>query len=97
MDLLSLKKELQETFDAILEKTSQGELPDIEQVNVFIRLSRHMVGMAHDDWAIEADDFAHLAEELLMLVRQKDIQASTMLAESLQEAQTYCHRVFRES
>jgi len=97
MDLSSLKKELQETFDAILEHTSQGELPDIEHVNSFIRLSRHMVGMASDEWALEADDFAHLAEELLLLVRQKDIQASTMLAESLQEAQTYCHRMFRES
>jgi XXXCH domain-containing protein len=97
MDLSSLKKELQETFDAILEKSSQGELPDIDQVNNFIRLSRHMVGMADDDWAVEADDFAHLAEELLLLVRQKDVQGSTMLADSLQEAQTYCHRMFRES
>lgn len=96
MDFATLKKEMESVFGQITAQTDDGLLPDEGAVNTFARLCQRMHHIALDEWIGEAEDFSHLATQLLNAVKKRDTENSIMLVESLQDAQAYCHRTFRE-
>nr|WP_246288076.1 GAK system XXXCH domain-containing protein [Desulfolutivibrio sulfoxidireducens] len=83
-------------FERITSRTDEGLLPDEDAVNSLARLSQRMHQIADDAWIGEAEDFSHLANQLLNAVKKGDLESSVMLVESLQDAQAYCHRTFRD-
>ena len=90
-----IKSEMEQVFDKIRNTSAEGDLPQEADVKQFVRLCSHMQTFAHEDWALEADDFLHLAQELLQSVRHQDVQETIPLIDSLEEAKTYCHRTFK--
>ncbi len=90
-----IKKDLDEVFTKIKTTSAEGDLPDVEDVKHMVRLCSHMQSFAPDEWAFEADDFLHLAQELLQSVRQSEVQETIPLIDSLEEAQIFCHRTFK--
>lgn len=96
MEFSALKASMDKSFQEIQTRTTHGELPELEQVNQFVRLCRQLHTQAPDDWADEAGDFAHMAEKLLQAVKNGAAEESVLCVESLNEAQTYCHRMFKD-
>jgi XXXCH domain-containing protein len=96
MDFATIKKDMAAVFDQITARTDEGLLPDETAVSTFARLCGRMHQVAQDAWIGEAEDFSHLSNQLLNAVKKRDIENSIMLVESLQDAQAYCHRTFRE-
>jgi len=96
MDFLTIKHEMAVVFEQITARTDDGLLPDEAAVNTFYRLCQRMHQIADDTWIGEAEDFSHLSHQLLNAVKKNDVESSVMLVESLQDAQVYCHRSFRE-
>ena len=95
MRFRQIKKDLDEVFTKIKTTSAEGDLPEIEDVKHMVRLCSHMQSIAPDEWAFEADDFLHLAQELLQSVRHNEVQETIPLIDSLEEAQTFCHRTFK--
>ncbi len=96
MDFSTIKQDMTRVFETITSKTDEGLLPDEDSVNSFVRLSRRLHQLADESWIGEAEDFSHLANQLLNAVKKGDLENSIMLVESLQDAQAYCHRTFRD-
>jgi len=96
MQFKKLKQELDQLFTSIKDASSVGERPELEDVKQFVRLCERMQNMAPEDWAFEADDFTHLANELLQSVKQDKIQETIPLVNSLEDAMNFCHRTFKE-
>jgi len=95
MNFLALKKSLDETFQQILDLTHDGQLPDVKLASQFSRLCTQLHMQAKENWEGEAEDFAHLANQLLQTVKKKKLEDSIRLVNSLQDAQDYCHRTFK--
>ncbi|MEW5772771.1 MAG: GAK system XXXCH domain-containing protein [Thermodesulfobacteriota bacterium] len=96
MEFTALKSGMDRTFQEIQTRTSHGELPELERVGAFVRLCRQLHTQAPDEWADEAGDFSHMAEKLLQAVKNGSVEESVLCVESLNEAQTYCHRMFKD-
>lgn len=96
MDFLTIKHEMAAVFEQITTLTDEGLLPDVAVVGKFARLCQRMHQIADDAWIGEAEDFSHLSNQLLNAVKKNDVESSVMIVESLQDAQAYCHRTFRE-
>ncbi len=96
MNFTALKQNLQEAYDVIVAKINDNQLPEVAEANTFARLATQMHMTANDDWADQAEDFAHLAAEFLQTVKKGQLEDAVMLIESLNEAQTYCHRTFKD-
>lgn len=96
MNFKEQKKVLEELFLTIQEAAKVGELPDLETVNKFSRLASRLSSMAEEDWKYEWDDLQHIAGQLLHSVKKNLVQDAIGLVESLNDAQTYCHKNFRD-
>lgn len=96
MDFKTTKHELERVFEQIKSKAEEASLPLEEDVHLFVRLSRRMHQLAAESWVDEAEDFSHLATQLHNAVRKGDVEDSILLVDSLQDAQAYCHRMFKE-
>jgi XXXCH domain-containing protein len=96
MEFQTTKRDLEEVFAKIRSQVEDASLPDEEAVNRLVRLARKMYQAAKNDWADEAEDFLHLAGQLLIAVKKADVEGCVMLVESLEDAQSFCHRSFRE-
>jgi XXXCH domain-containing protein len=94
MDFHALKKDMESVFNSIQDNALSGELPSEQDANEFFRLAKVMQNGAKEDWADECEDFVHLASQLQMAVRKGNVHDATLLAESLNESRTYCHRMF---
>lgn len=95
MDFRALKASLDEAFTNILDATQDGRIPDEKLVNQFSRLSTQLHMQAEEEWAGEAEDFAHLANQLLQTVKKGQREDAIRLVDSLQDAQDYCHRTYK--
>lgn len=96
MEFKATKRDLEIVFAQIQNQVADASLPDEELVNRFARLARKMHQLAEEDWMDEAEDFAHLAGQLLTSVKKGDVEDCVMLVESLDDAQSFCHRSFRD-
>ena len=95
MDFRALKQSLDDAFKVILDAAQDGQIPDEKLVNQFARLSTQLHVQADDSWAGEAEDFAHLANQLLQTVKKGKVEDAIRLIDSLQDAQDYCHRTYK--
>lgn len=95
MDFSALKASMEEAFQKILDAAQDGLMPEEKLVNQFMRLSTQLHMQADEDWAGEAEDFAHLANQLLQAVKKGQREDSIRLVDSLQDAQDYCHRTYK--
>jgi len=95
MDFRELKTSLEEVFQAILDTIQDGRLPDEAVVLQFVRLATQLHIQADEDWAGEAEDFAHLANQLLLVVKKGKREDAIRLVNSLQDAQDYGHRTYK--
>ena len=59
-------------------------------------MAGRLQNFATDDWAYEAEDFAHLANQLISAVKTEDIQEIYSLITALEDAKNYCHRSFKD-
>ncbi|MFP5259204.1 MAG: GAK system XXXCH domain-containing protein [Acidobacteriota bacterium] len=96
MEFKTTKRDLEAVFAKIQSQVEEVTLPDEDSVNRLVRLARRMHQLAEDAWAGEAEDFSHLAGQLLNAVKKGDLEGCVMLVESLDDAQSFCHRTFRE-
>jgi len=96
MNFASTKQDLEKAFEEIKANAFGGELPSLETVNLFARLSQRFLQMAEGGWIGEAEDFSHLASQLLSACKKGDVEGSVMIVESLEEAKVYCHRTFKD-
>ncbi len=95
MDFRVLKSSLEQTFQKILDFAQDGQLPDEKLVNQFVRLSTQLHVQADESWVGEAEDFAHLSNQLLQAVKKGKLEDTIRLVDSLQDAQDYCHRTYK--
>ena len=95
MSLKKLKNELQSAFDTLKQKVEEGEIPTIDEVKIFSRLASRMINFAEEEWQYEAEDFAHLANQLVAAVKTQDVQEFFSLINALEDAKNYCHRTFK--
>jgi len=96
MDFKTTKHDLEEAFTLIVNQIEEGSLPDVATANRFSRLAGMMHQLSDETWMEEAEDFSHLAGQFLNAVKKHDLESCVMLVESLQDAQSFCHRTFRE-
>ena len=96
MEFKTTKRDLEAVFAKIQSQVEDATLPDEESVNRLARLARKVQQLADEDWMDEAEDFSHLAGQLLNAVKKGDVEGCVMLVESLDDAQSFCHRTFRD-
>jgi len=96
MNFASTKQELDKIFEEIKASAFGGELPTLEAVNQFSRLSQRMHQMANEAWMGEAEDFSHLASQLLSACKKNDVETAVMIVESLEDAKAFCHRMYKD-
>ncbi len=94
MEMKEVKQELQKLFDIIQESTQVGELPSLDDVHNFSRLSRRFLTFAEEEWMEECDDFVHIADQLLKSVKRGEVSDAILLVESISDARTFCHRTY---
>ncbi len=87
MDFRTLKTELEKVYSDITGSIEINALPELETLQEFTRLARMMPMLADEDWIGEAEDYAHLANQILMAARQNDFKTVVQLADSLDDAQ----------
>lgn len=95
MSLKKLKQELKSSFDLLKQKMENGELPSMDEAKLFSKLASRMVNFAEEDWQLEAEDFAHLANQLISAVKSQDIKEVYSLINALEDSKNYCHRSFK--
>jgi XXXCH domain-containing protein len=94
MERATLRNNLDKVFQEIQDRTGEAELPQLDTVNEFVRLCRLLHSGADEDWAGEAEDFAHMAQKLLQAVKRKDKNDAVMIVESMADARTYNDEMF---
>jgi len=95
MDFRELKASMDKAFQAILDIIQEGQIPEEAVVIQFVRLATQLHLQAEEVWAGEAEDFAHLANQLLLVVKKGKREDAIRLVDSLQDAQDYCHRTYK--
>ena len=95
MDFRDLKINLEQVFQKLLDSVQDGQLPAEADVSQFARLCTTLHMQADEEWSGEAEDFSHLANQLLQAVKKGKREDSIRLVDSLQDAQDYCHRTFK--
>ncbi|MFU2209606.1 GAK system XXXCH domain-containing protein [Desulfovibrio sp. JY] len=96
MEFQTTKRDLETVFTKIQSQVAEANLPEEADVNRFFRLAQRLHQQAGETWMDEAEDFSHLAGQLLNAVKKGDVEGCVMLVESLDDAQSYCHRMFRD-
>ena len=87
MDFRTLKNQLQTIHSDITKSIGANALPELETMQEFTRLARMMPILAEDEWLGEAEDFAHLATQILLATKQNDFKTVVQLSDSLEDAQ----------
>ncbi|MFP4167287.1 MAG: GAK system XXXCH domain-containing protein [Desulfonatronovibrionaceae bacterium] len=82
---------LSKSFDLLEARANENTLPEPNLVGEFLRCARQMQMEAPEEWAFEAEDFAHLADQLHKAVKNSDLHTAVQLINSLKDAQFYCH------
>lgn len=95
MDFRTFKVELEKVYADITQSIHAHTLPELETLQEFTRLARMMPMLADDEWIGEAEDFAHLATQIYQAAKKNDFKTVVQLADSLEDAQRFCHKTFR--
>ncbi|WP_045210913.1 GAK system XXXCH domain-containing protein [Desulfonatronovibrio magnus] len=95
MDFKNVKKELEKVYEDISHQIDNNKMPELKPLQEFTRLARLMPMLADDEWIGEAEDFSHLATQLLQAARHEDFGTVVQLMDSLNDAMQFCHKTFR--
>ena len=95
MDFRTLKLELEKVYSDITQQINANNMPEMPAMQEFTRLARMMPMLADDEWIGEAEDFAHLATQILQAAKKNDFKTVVQLADSLDDAQRFCHKTYR--
>jgi XXXCH domain-containing protein len=95
MNFVALKHSLENVFQSIKAATDEAALPSLEDVAQFAKLAQLLQLQAKEQWVDEAEDFAHLAAQLLSAVKKSQLEDAVLLVESLDDAKAYCHRMYQ--
>ncbi len=96
MNLKKLKQDMEVVFNKIKEQSHEGNVPELDVVKKFVRLCGQLQANAPDEWAEEADDFLHLANQLYQSTKNNSIKDVVPLVDSLEDSMDFCHRTFRD-
>jgi len=96
MSLKRLKRDMDSLFKKLLDTVENGSIPDLQEIKDFTKMASRLQNYASDEWALEAEDFAHLSKQLIAAVKSKDIQEIYSLITALDDAKNYCHRSFKD-
>ncbi|MFP4070732.1 MAG: GAK system XXXCH domain-containing protein [Desulfovibrionales bacterium] len=94
MDLNELTSSLGNQLETISQKSEQGETPDESTALEFHRNCMKLMSVAPDEWYEEAEDFAHLANQLCKAVKQNRTKEAVLLVDSLGDAYNYLSTCF---
>lgn len=94
MNLKNLMQSLSVTFKQIENSAESSILPGTAETGKLLRISRQIHDEAPEGWSLEAEDFAHLADQLNKAVRNDDLPSAIRLIDSLKDAQCFCHETF---
>jgi XXXCH domain-containing protein len=89
MDLNELTSILSSQLNTLTARCQQGEVPEEPVANEFHRLCQKLQSNAPDDWYEEAEDFAHLANQLCQAIKQGRSQEAILLIDSLEDSYNY--------
>ena len=91
MSTKSLMQTLSQVFEQIESRADTNELPPPELVSDLLHYSRQIQMEAPEEWAFEAEDFAHLVDQLNKAVKNEDLRSAIRIIHSLKDAQSFCH------
>ncbi len=96
MDFKTYKKKLEELFTKIKDISEEGNIPEMALIKEFTKMATRLQNYAPEEWSYEAEDFAHLAKQLISAAKGEDFQEIYRLISSLDDAKNYCHKSFAE-
>ncbi len=80
---------LEEMLADIYSAQVNNQMPDMKLVQNFNHLAGRLPLHADDSWAAEAEDFAHLAVQLLQEVKKNKFEDAVQLTDSLRVAWSF--------
>lgn len=91
MSIKSLMQNLSQAFEQVESSADSNELPPPGLVSDLLHYSRQIQMDAPEEWAVEAEDFAHLVDQLNKAVKNGDLHSAIRIIHSLKDAQSFCH------
>lgn len=81
--------QLEELLNEIINCQENNQMPDKSKVQNFSRLARSLPMYAEESWLAEAEDFAHLADQLLLAVKNDQFEEAVQIMDSIKEAKAF--------
>ena len=88
MKTADLNTRIESMVQDILNQQNNNQMPGLSQVQDFVRIARQLPMYADELWLAEAEDFSHLADQLLLAVKNNQFEETVQLMDSIKEAWT---------
>ncbi|WP_291319660.1 GAK system XXXCH domain-containing protein [Desulfonatronospira sp.] len=89
MKTITLNTRIDSLIQDILQYQNENQMPSFEEVQEFVRAARTLPMHADESWLAEAEDFSHLADQLLLAVKNSQFEEAVQLMDSIREAWTF--------
>ncbi len=88
MKTATLKTRIETLIQDILDSQNNNQMPSLNLVQDFVRAARTLPMQADETRLAEAEDFSHLADQLLLAVKNSQFEEAVQLMDSIREAWT---------
>lgn len=88
MKTATLNTRIEALIQDILNSQNDNQMPSLNQVQDFVRAARTLPMHADETQMAEAEDFSHLADQLLLAVKNSQFEEAVQLMDSIREAWT---------
>ncbi len=85
----TLTARIESLIQDILSSQNNNQMPSLNLVQDFVRAARTLPMQAEESRLAEAEDFSHLADQLLLAVKNNQFEEAVQLMESIREAWTF--------
>ena len=89
MKTATLNTRIDAFIQDILNLQNDNQMPSLDEVQEFVRAARALPMQADESWLAEAEDFSHLADQLLLAVKNSQLEEAVQLMDSIREAWTF--------
>lgn len=89
MKTSNLNTHIEAFINNILNSQNDNTMPSLNQVQEFVRAARTLPMYADESWQPEAEDFSHLADQLLLAVKDNQFEDAVQIMDSIREAWTF--------
>lgn len=89
MKTATLNTRIEAFIQDILNSQNDNQMPSLNEVQEFVRAARALPMKADESWLAEAEDFSHLADQLLLAVKNSQFEEAVQLMDSIKEAWTF--------